>query len=381
MSEPLIPAAQVFKRYLPLTHNWIYEQFRVLRAFKPVVLAYKATNLEQFPAERIVALRSGNPLRHARDYLCRRLLGYYPTFAAAIRAENALLLHAHFGDRGVASVELARVLRLPLLVSFYGFDLWRDHGNVARLQARYAPLFEHCTYAIAEGPAARRRLIELGCPADKARIHPLGIDLTRLCYADRPENADVRVLAAARFSEKKGLVYAVEAFCRAAAEDPRLKLTVVGDATKSGAEQRIKSRLHGLVKASRMSGRVRFVGELPPNELRRLLYEHDVLLQPSVRAADGDAEGGLPVIMLEAAASGMPLIGSRHCDIPEIVVGGQTGWLCEERDIAGLTTALLSATRDPVQRARFGCNARKRVEQRFDINQHTWDDLYREALA
>jgi glycosyltransferase involved in cell wall biosynthesis len=89
----------------------------------------------------------------------------------------------------------------------------------------------------------------------------------------------------------------------------------------------------------------------------------------------------LPVILLEAAASGMPLIGTRHCDIPEIVVEGQTGWLCEERDIAGLTNALLSAARDPTQRARFGYNARKRVEQRFDISQHTWDVLYREALA
>ena len=381
MSEPLIPAAQIFKRYLPSTHNWIYEQLRVLRHFKPVVLAYKALDIEQFPVERIVAVRSGNPLRQARDYLCRRLLGYYPTFAAAVRTEKALLLHAHFGDRGVASVDLARALRLPLLVSFYGFDLWRDHGNASRLRARYSRLFEQCTYAIVEGPAARRRIIELGCPDAKVRIHPLGIDLARLRYAERPTSTTVRVLVAARFTEKKGLAYGVQAFCRAAAEEPGLQLTIVGDANKSRAEQRIKARLHSLVKTGGMSARVRFVGRVPPGELRDLLYEHDVLLQPSVRAADGDAEGGLPVILLEAAASGMPLIASRHCDIPEIVIEGQTGWLCEERDIAGLTTALIQAARDPVQRARFARNARSRVEQRFDIIQHTWDHLYHETLA
>ena len=381
MSEPPIPAAQVFKRYLPPTQNWIYEQFRVLRHFRPVVLAYKAPDLEQFPVERIAAVRSGGPLRQARDYLGRRWLGYYPTFAAAVRAEGAVLLHAHFGPAGVGSVELARVLRLPLLVSFYGVDLWRDHGHAARLQSRYAQLFEQCTFAIAEGPVARQRIVELGCPEAKARIHPLGIDLNRLRYADRPKSGTVRILAAARFTEKKGLEYGVEAFCRAAAEDPELQLTVVGNAKKGRAQQRIKTRLHELVKASGMSGRVRFVGKVPPAELHQILYEHDVLLQPSVRAADGDAEGGLPVILLEAAASGMPLIGSRHCDIPEIVVEGQTGWLCQERDIAGLTNALLSAARDPDQRARFGWNARKRMEERFDIHQHSWDDLYREALA
>lgn len=381
MNEPLIPAAQVVKRYLHPTHNWIYEQFQVLRHFRPVVLAEKESDLEQFPVERIVTVRSGSPLRQARDYLGRRLLGYYPSFAAAVRAEQALLLHAHFGDRGVASIELARALRIPLLVSFYGRDLWRDHGNAAHLQAQYAPLFEQCTFAIAEGPVARQRLIELGCPEAKTRIHPLGVDLTQLRFAKRPKNKNVRVLAAARFTEKKGLTYGLEAFCRAAAVEPALQLTIVGDANKSLAQQQLKARLHGLVEASRMGGRVRFVGKVPPSELRRLLDEHDVLLQPSVRAADGDAEGGLPVILLEAAASGMPLIGSRHCDIPEIVIDGQTGWLCQERDVAGLTAALLSAARDPVQRARLGSNARKRVEQRFDIRQHSWDDLYREALT
>jgi colanic acid/amylovoran biosynthesis glycosyltransferase len=381
VSEPQIPAAQVFKRYLPPTQNWIYEQLRVLRDFKPVVLAYRAPDLEQFPIERIVAVRSGSPLRQIGDRLFRRWLGYYPSFAAAVRAENAVLLHAHFGHSGVESVALARVLRLPLLVSFYGVDLWRDRGDQAHLQTRYARLFEGCTFAIAEGPVARRRLIELGCPEAKTRIHPLGVDLARIHYADRPRNTTVRVLAAARFTEKKGLAYAVEAFCRAAAEEPELRLTVVGDAKKNRAQQRIKARLHRLVEASGMSARVRFAGKVPPDELHRLLYEHDVLVQPSVRAADGDAEGGLPVILLEAAASGMPLIGSRHCDIPEIVVDGQTGWLCEERDIAGLAAALLRAARDPVQRDRFGRNARQRVEQRFDIHQRSWDGLYREALA
>jgi colanic acid/amylovoran biosynthesis glycosyltransferase len=380
VSRP-VPAAQIFKRYLPITHNWIYEQFRVLRHYRPVVLAYKTRNLDRFPVERIVAVRRRNPLQQARDYLGRRFLGYYPSFASAVRAEKAVLLHAHFGDRGVASVALARELRVPLLVSFYGFDLWRDQGNPARLRARYAELFQQCTYAIAEGPVAHRRMIELGCPKAKARIHPLGIDLNELRYAQRPRSKKLRVLAAARFTEKKGLVYGVEAFCRAAAEEPGLQLTIAGDANSSAAQQQIKAELHDLVKNSHMSERIRFVGELPPSELRRLLYEHDVLLQPSVRAADGDAEGGLPVILLEAAASGMPLIGSRHCDIPEILVGGQTGWLCEERDVAGLATALVSAARDPVRRARFGRNARRRVEQRFNISQLSWDALYHEALA
>lgn len=380
MTEPLLPAAQVFKRYLPTTQNWIYEQFRALREFRPVVLAQTSLNLEQFPVERIVTSRSANPLQRALDKLRRRVLGYEPAFGAAVRAENARLIHAHFGGRGAASVDLARALDVPLLVSFYGFDLWRDHGDPARLKARYARLFEHCTFAIAEGAVARRRLVELGCPEAKARIHRLGIDLTQLRYADRARGANVRVLVVARFTEKKGLPLGLEAFCRAAAKETTLQLTVVGDADESEAEQRIKAGLRETVKAHRMQDRVQFAGQISPPELRRLLYEHDLLIQPSIRASDGDAEGGLPVILLEAAATGMPLIASNHCDIPDIVIDGHSGWLCKEHDIAGLEAALLSAARDPVQRASFGRNARKLVEEGFDLSHHTWDGLYREAL-
>ena len=381
MSGSALPVAQVFKTYLPSTQNWIYEQFRALRDFTPLVLTQKTANLGIFPVERIVVARSGGPMRRARDGLSRRLLGYDPKFAAALRAQRALLIHAHFGGRGVASVELSRVLGVPLLVSFYGFDMWRDGGDSSRLRARYARLFEHCSYAIAEGPVARSRLLELGCPEAKARIHPLGVDLNELPYSERPNRGSVRVLLAARFTEKKGVVYAVEAFCRAASREPGLQLTLVGDADESQAQQRVKSELQRMVKLAQLDGRIRFAGELPPSELRRLLYEHDVLLQPSVRAADGDAEGGFPVILSEAAASGMPLIGTRHCDIPEIVVERKTGWLCEERNVAKLEAALIEAAREPGKRSKFGSGARQQVEARFDINQHTLDSLYRDALA
>ena len=381
MSSTRTAVGHVIKNYLPPTQNWIYEQFRALREYESVVLAYRAVHPEKFPVRELVAVRSGKPWQQARDFIADKVRGYYPSLARLARAQNVRVLHAHFGHTGAQSVPLARRLRLPLLASFYGVDLWRDRGDAQRLVRRYATLFEQCTFAIAEGPVARARLTELGCPAEKTRIHPLGIDLSRVGYHPRPQTPVVRVLAAARFTEKKGLTYGVEAFCRAAAEEPALLLTIVGDAAPLAAEREIKARLHSIVQANRMSARVRFTGNLPPQELRALLYEHDVMLQPSVRAADGDAEGGLPVILLEAAASGMPAIASRHCDIPEIVVEGQTGWLCAERDIAGLTEALIAAARDAKSRAAFGGNARRLVEQRFDLFQHTWDALYQEALS
>lgn len=378
MSER-IPAGQLFKNYLPPTQNWVYAQFRVLHDFFPVVMAYRASHLRDFPVERWTAVRSGSLLRQAYDAAMHGARGYYASHVALARAAQVRLLHAHFGHTGVSSVPLARKLRLPLIVSFYGVDLWRDRGRAERLRAFYQPLFEHCTFAIAEGSVAQARLVELGCPAGKARVHRLGIDLADFPERERTPQPGLRVLMAARFTEKKGFTYGVEAFCRAARDNAGLRMTVVGDAGKGAHEQQIKQRLHTLVQMHGLSNRVRFTGNLPHAQLRQLLFEHDVLLQPSVRAADGDAEGGLPVMLLEAAAAHLPAIASRHCDIPDIVVPNQSGWLVEERDINGLADALLAA-RDPILRHQLGCGARHLVEERFDLHKQTLDPLYHEAL-
>jgi colanic acid/amylovoran biosynthesis glycosyltransferase len=87
-----------------------------------------------------------------------------------------------------------------------------------------------------------------------------------------------------------------------------------------------------------------------------------------VTAADGDAEGGAPVTVIEAQAAGVPVAATFHCDIPMIVKNGETGLLCKERDVAALAANLKNLVGDADLRNKMGAAASARAAQNHDIN-------------
>jgi len=371
-------AGQVLSTFLRATENWIYDQLRFLREHRAVVLAKHRENRERFPWTPVHAL-SDHPFSVvALNRAVGGAVGYYPQFLAAARRAGVQLLHAHFGHLGSFALPLARRLGVPLATSFYGVDMWKHPEGVPGLRRKYAALFAEGALFLAEGPAARDRLVEIGAPPERVRVHRLGVDLSAIPFQERRvgDDGELRVLMAARFAEKKGLPYGMEAFCRAAAARPGLRLTVVGGA-QGVEEERIGRELHAIVERHRMAERVRFAGFLPLDALDALAREHHLFLHPSVHAASGDAEGGHPVVLTQLAASGMPSVATRHCDIPEVVVHGETGWLCAERSVEELEAAIAEAAEHPERLADFGAAARRLVEEKYDARVQTLDAVYR----
>jgi len=312
-------------------------------------------------------------------------VGYFPSYFRQAKEHNTKLLHAHFGPKGIDALALAQALHVPLVTSFYGSDMSKHQGELAKLGAQYAQLFDQGTLFLVEGPAAQATLISLGCPPHKVRIQRLGIDVESFPYAPRETAADapIYVLSAATFTEKKGMAYGIEAFCQAASEDPRLRLTVVGDARAIHPEEAIiKKQLYELVAKYRMDGRVHFVGMVPLEQLRQLGYTHQIFLHPSVTAASGDAEGGSPVVITQMAALGMPIVATRHCDIPQVVLDGETGLLADERNVTQLRQALLVLAADGDLRREMGIRGRKHIKAHFDARQQgqRLAEIYREVM-
>jgi colanic acid/amylovoran biosynthesis glycosyltransferase len=89
-------------------------------------------------------------------------------------------------------------------------------------------------------------------------------------------------------------------------------------------------------------------------------------LSPSVTAKDGDAEGGAPVSLIDMSATGILLVSSRHCDIPEIVIHGETGLLSDERDVDGIVENIKWLVNNTDKWADLSSNARKRIETEFN---------------
>jgi colanic acid/amylovoran biosynthesis glycosyltransferase len=112
---------------------------------------------------------------------------------------------------------------------------------------------------------------------------------------------------------------------------------------------------------------VLFQGRQGQEAVREGLAQADVLVAASVTAADGDEEG-IPNVLKEAMASGMPVVGTRHAGIPELVEDGISGWLVPERDVAALAAALARLAAEPERWASMGRAGRAKVEREYDIH-------------
>jgi colanic acid/amylovoran biosynthesis glycosyltransferase len=364
--------AHSFEVWLPLTMTWAYNQVRLTPAVEAIVLAGRTENLEAFPWRPVyVPTSAADRLRLAATDRARRRA--YPwSWGDAMRRHRPHVLHSHFGYRGWRDVPLARRFDVPHVVTFYGHDVTMFPRRWPVWRRRYAELFAAADLFLCEGPYMMASLVAQGCPQAKVRVQRLGVELDRLPCVPREAPADgiVRILMAGAFREKKGMPLALAAVARLR---PRhdVRVTVIGDAGPAADEQAEKRRILEVVDREGLRDVVHFLGFTPYERLIEEAYRHHIFLSPSVVAADGDCEGGSPVIITEMAASGMPVASSTHCDIPEVVVDGVTGVLAPEGDLIALATRLEELCDAPERWAAMGRAARSRMEELFDVRRCT----------
>lgn len=116
-----------------------------------------------------------------------------------------------------------------------------------------------------------------------------------------------------------------------------------------------------------MEERVLLLGALPYHAYGEEADKAHILLAPSVTAANGDSEGGAPTVLLEMQARGLPILSTRHADIPEVVVDNVSGYLVPERDIEALSAKLVHLLAHPEQWDGIGEAGRAHVERQHDI--------------
>jgi len=358
--------------YLPMSQNWIYWQIVNLEGYEPVVYCYRTENLDLFSLNTVRSLEVKyhcNFLSVIIDKLIRRL----PVlFLFALLRDKPDIIHAHFGNSGFRALILKKFSNLPLVTTFYGFDLSCLPEKSPRWKSRFLKLFRQGDFFVVEGACMRRRLIALGCPEGKILIHRIGVDLDKIKFLPRKigEDRQIKILISARFCEKKGIPFALKAFALVRKENlgVNLMLTIIGDANKnSSSDCYEKRKIIGLVKEHSLEGNVRFLGFKKYSEFLQELYNHHIFLSPSITAVNGDAEGGAPVSIIEASASGMPVISTLHCDIPEIILNGKSGYLVPEQDIESLKDKLNYLIHNHNEWVKMGLEGRRHIEKYYNI--------------
>jgi len=277
----------------------------------------------------------------------------------------------------------AERLKVPLITSFYGYDAYRLPVERGWWKARYKTLFRLGTCFLVEGPAMRAKLIELGCPGEKVVVHHIGIRLGDYAFRPREQAGEVRLLAAGRFIEKKGFPFAIELVARLRkSSGRRITLTIVGDSDANGSLTAEKRKILRAIERFGLKDSVRMTGFVTQERLIQEIYEHHILLVPSVHTDDGDAEGGFPVVITEAMATGMPVMAFDHCDIPYVVKDGITGYIAKEKDIDALFDRSAYLIAHPELWVNMGGEARKTVERGYDISVTNKElaDIYSRAV-
>ena len=355
------------------TGSWIYGQLKGLSTWRAAVVCKRRENERTFPFEPVYARDDLSLLEQLGQRVGRRRRGYYPFHRERLERDGCRLLHSHFASQGWTDLNLAEDLGVPHVTSFYGADIWKNSRHES-WRVRFGELFERGTRFLVEGNAMRAKVESLGCPPEKVVVQHLGVELSDTDFTERApaaaqgeQKGEVRFLAAGRAVEKKGFEAGVRAFAHAYRAQPNLHLTLMLIAKSKSERERVK-RLERLVKSQGLSGAVTFAPPLPYDEYRASLRRYHVFLAPSQHAANGDAEGGAPVSLIEMSAAGMPIVASDHCDIPEVVVHGQSGLVVPEGDVGALSDAIQFMGESPERWGAFGRAGRAHVEREYDLS-------------
>lgn len=359
-----------FPIWLPQTQTWMYHQLVHLPAHVDAhVVCERTQHLDQFGVPNMHSLDRAGTWRRGLDRGMRKLrlrrhLGLLEQIA---RRHRLGVLHSHFGNIGWVDSGAARARGLKHVVTFYGRDVSMLPVQEPIWRSRYHELFASARLFLCEGPYMASRLIALGCPAERVRVHHLGVCVDALEFQPRTWNPGqpLKVLIAATFREKKGIPDGLLALERLRG-DVKIELTIIGDAGSEPASRDEKARILDYLERTGLKSSTRLLGFQPQAALWKEAYRHHVFLSPSRTGADGDTEGGAPVGIIEMAASGMPVISTTHCDIPEVLAPARDTLLAAEGDVDGLVVCLRRLLERPERWPALLSALREHIECEFD---------------
>ena len=361
--------AHSVRSYLFRTGSWIYAQISNLKKYQPLVITTRKRNLNIFPVEKIYSLSDLNGLNRFFQRQYAKLTNfYYPFFLKVLKENQVLLLHSHFGNRGYFDLALKQRLKIPQVTTFYGHDV-SLLPQEERWRKRFKVFFEQGDLILAEGNYMKKTLLEMGCPDSKVRVQHLGIDCEKIPFIPRKmvDGQKVKILIAGTFREKKGITYALEAFARLVPKYKNIEVTLIGDAGRSQREINYKNEITTIIDSRNIADKVNYLGFLPYPAFIEEAKNNHIFLSPSIHPSDGETEGGAPVALIEMSAYGMPIVSTFHCDIPEVVIDGESGFLVKEKDTNGLAERLEHLITHPELWESMGRTGRKHIEEEFNI--------------
>ncbi len=372
------PAIAIYlQHYLSPSMTFIYRQLKgIIGKFEPIVLCSdKLENINRYPFSNIffkqrnfISIKKSKII--TKIYGAQRLLSIEPVisksqskyFKSKLIENNVKLIHAHFGPSGLEILPIAKELVIPLVCTFHGYDasiLLKSQAYIERLKK----LFSYA-HIIAVSEDMKQRLVEIGANPDRISVVRCGIPMDIFKFKERTklnqkvlDKKVINYLQVSNFVEKKGHAYTIEAFSLLLKKNPKVHLTLAG-----GGE--LYHKIKQLVKEKNICDHVTFTGVVNDEKVKNLMEEADVFVHHSVTSKRGDQEG-VPTVLMEAMATGLPVISTYHSGIPELIDDTLNGFLVNERDVKSYSEKMYEIL---LSDNKLRTNARKKVIEKFNLN-------------
>ena len=274
------------------------------------------------------------------------------TIVRLLKKHRIEVVLAEYGPTGEAMLDVCQRAGVPLVVHFHGIDAF--HTRLLKENGNYQRILKNAAAIVVVSREMEQQLLSLGCPRTKLHYNCYGIEVDRFTAAT-PTTSPKHFLAVGRFVDKKAPHLTLQAFHAAWLRDPGLRLTMAGDGPLWESTKQ-------LAQAEGLGDVVEFPGVITSDQVAERMRQVRAFVQHSVVTADNDHEG-TPLSILEAMASGLPVIATRHAGIPDVIDHGVEGLLCEERDIAGMSANISALAQDPALAARLGAAGRVRAQR------------------
>lgn len=375
---PSKPAVIIYRDWvLPASETFILGQAEALRHFTPYYVGSRLREGLLTPKERTLVVNRGGLVGWARE-VPYKLAGFAPNFFQSLQKLNPVLIHAHFGVSGTLALPLKRLLKVPMLVTYHGFEelvtdeFARQSFFSHRVYLRHREVLKReAELFIAVSNYSKQNLLKQGFPLDKIVVHYIGID-TDAFQPNLAVSREQVVLFVARLVEKKGCEYLIQAMGKVQAVRPDVELVIIGDGELRPSLERL---------AREKLRRYQFLGLQSPESVRTWMNRAKVFSVPSITAKSGEAEG-FGMVFAEAQAMGLPVVSFASGAITESVAHGEVGFLATEGDWGELAKHILLLLEEDTLWHRFSNAGQRRVRTLFNLQKQTaaLEEIYQQVL-
>ena len=282
---------------------------------------------------------------------------YTQDFTKFFSEQKIDVVFAEYGITGTMLAEACKNNNIPLVVHFHGFDAYH-YKTLDSYLKDYQFMFGMAKAIVVVSEDMKKQIISLGCNPDIVYNIPYGVNIEKFTSTYPEKNPPVFV-AVGRFTNKKAPGNTIKAFAQVCQEIKEARLVMIGNGE-------LWNESKELIRTLKIEKYVTLKGVLSPERIAEELHHARCFVQHSIRSLDGDSEG-FPNSILEAAASGLPVVSTLHAGIKESVIHGETGFLVEEGDIDGMADYMKKIAVDPELAGAMGRKGREHILKNYNL--------------